>query len=153
VTEVGEFLTLVGHIDTLVGYVAAHGGGAGSDQALTIGGRLGLTSATALSNQWPATVVFASCFVGRVQHALGNEPLGVAVSCMMRGATSVIGGAIEIDSLATSIIGPATVAAIRTGMSAAKALRAAQLDYFLDHPNASVHEVFGSLCLSLVIPQ
>ena len=132
-----------------VAYMAAHGSGEGLEQAISLGGSASLGAAAALASDWPACVIFASCFVGRVGHNSGHEPLGIGIACLLRGAESVIGGVIAVGSDATAEIGPTAAIRIAQGVPAAQALRTAQLQYIETHPEASVADMLGLVCLSI----
>jgi CHAT domain/PDZ domain len=61
-----------------------------------------LSEASALRLPWPSTVILASCWVGAASVAAGREPSGFPLSCMLRGATTVIGGAAPIPDEQTA---------------------------------------------------
>jgi tetratricopeptide (TPR) repeat protein len=108
-------------------YFATHGFGQGLEQYVELGDRSRLSAASALSLTWPAWVVLASCFVGAVEHRTGAEPLGFPIGCLLGGASSVIGGVIEVGGTAADRIARITIEALDAGERPAGALRRAQL--------------------------
>ena len=107
-------------------YLAAHGTGEGLHQAVTFRGGEDLSAASALGLRWPQWVMFASCLVGRVDLMLGDEPLGLPVSCMLGGAETVIGGVIEVG-YTVGRQAAALAARLSAGADPVPALRAAQI--------------------------
>lgn len=110
-------------------YIALHGDGVGLKQHLLFhdGGRI--SAATALTLDWPSWVVFAACFVGHVPGDRGEEPLGLPISCVLGGASAVIGGIVGVGDVAAGRLAPETVRRIVEGKHPAAALREAQLGY------------------------
>ena len=81
--------------------VVAHlvgGDGAELDprQRIDFGDGSTLSAATALGFAWPSWAVFAACLVGRVEQVAGHEPLGLAISCMLRGADTIVASVVEL---------------------------------------------------------
>lgn len=117
-------------------YIAAHGDEEGLSQAVTFRHGGDLSASTALGREWPAWVVFASCLVGRIDFTLGEEPLGLPVSCVLGGADTVIGGVVEVG-YAAGVQAARTAVRLRRGEHPAAALRAEQLrllDRYADAP-------------------
>jgi hypothetical protein len=137
-------------------YVAAHGEGAGLEQHVTFGDSGILSAAAALGYPWPAWTIFASCLVGGLEYDLGEDPLGLPVSCLIGGGQSVVGGVIEVTD-ATS--GPmAASIAVRLDAPAAhpaEALRKAQLGFLWRGRTRRSPEPkrwAGYVCLSRLVP-
>jgi CHAT domain len=110
-------------------YIAVHGDGVGLEQHLQFHDGSRLSAATALTLDWPSWVVFAACFVGHVRGDRGEEPLGLPISCVLGGATAVIGGIAGVGDVAAGRLAPDIVRRIVEGSHPAAALREAQLAY------------------------
>jgi hypothetical protein len=130
-------------------YLVAHGAGTGLGQGIQFSRGGVLSAAAALRFRWPRSLVFASCFVAKIEQPAGREPFGLVVACMLGGCRTVIGGVIEVFRLATGDITAATTEAIARGVEPAAALRTAQLDY-LDRKGqiAFTNEWAGLVCIS-----
>ena len=64
-----------------------------------------LSEESALRFAWPPAVILASCSVGAASAGTGLEPSGFPLSCLLRGATTVIGGVAPIpDSETTDVL-------------------------------------------------
>ncbi|MYS24270.1 CHAT domain-containing protein [Streptomyces sp. DvalAA-14] len=50
-----------------------------------------LSATTALGLPWPRTVVLGTCWVNHLEAAFGRDPVSFPMSCLLRGATTVIG--------------------------------------------------------------
>lgn len=61
-----------------------------------------LSEESAMRLRWPPTVILASCWVGAASAGTGREPSGFPLSCLLRGATTVIGGAAPISDEQTA---------------------------------------------------
>ncbi|MBR7838740.1 CHAT domain-containing protein [Actinospica durhamensis] len=131
-------------------YLVAHGDGDGLAQGIkfTEGGTL--SAATALTHRWPRSIVFASCFVAKVEQPSGREPFGLAIACMLGGCRTMVSGVIEVERAATSIIAADVAVALNSAAPAATALRSAQLAYLesVGIELAFVNQWAGLICLS-----
>lgn len=63
-----------------------------------------LSEESALRLPWPPLVILASCWVGAGSARTGREPSGFPLSCLLRGATTVIGGTAPIPEDQTADI-------------------------------------------------
>jgi hypothetical protein len=61
-----------------------------------------LSEESAMRLRWPRTVILASCWVGAASAGTGREPSGFPLSCLLRGATTVIGGTAPISDEQTA---------------------------------------------------
>jgi tetratricopeptide (TPR) repeat protein len=128
-------------------YVAAHGDGVGLDQYIAFeDGRL--SAGTALRGPWPAWTFFASCLVGRVPVRTGREPLGLPISCVLAGSSSVLAATVEVESEPLPRFADPLVAGLAAGEHPARALARAQRAYLAENPDASVAECLGFVCLT-----
>lgn len=134
-------------------YIAAHGDATGLTQALSFDGTGVLSAAGALGVPWPSWVLFASCLVGRTEFKVGEEPLGLLISCMLGGSHSALGGVIEIRNATTGRIGSRVAIAMRSGAHPCEALRDEQLRY-LGSPSrpAPPDRWAGLVCFSRRVP-
>jgi hypothetical protein len=134
-------------------YIAAHGAGSGLGQHVVFAGSGVLSAATALSLRWPSWTVFASCLVGSLDMRLGQEPLGLPISCLLGGSRSVVGGVIEVHSAISGRLVPTVATDQYAGAHAADALRAAQLA-FLRQPArpAAPFRWAGFVCFARDLP-
>lgn len=110
-------------------YLAAHGEDVGLAQAVRFSDGSVLSAAAAIAHQWPSWVVFASCLVGRIQLRLGDEPLGMAISCLISGAQTVVGGVIDV-SYSAGVQAARVAILLDKGEHPAIALRQEQLQQF-----------------------
>jgi hypothetical protein len=135
-------------------YIAAHGDGTGLGQYLAVPGSGRLSAATALNLPWPDWTVFASCLVGQLEILLGQEPIGLPISCLIGGASSVIGGVVEIQSSLSGQLAPRVASQQRSRKHAADALRDSQLAY-LGTPvrPAAPHRWAGFACFARTLPE
>ena len=64
-----------------------------------------LSGMTALGLPWPRTVVLGTCWVNHLEVAFGSDPVSFTMSCLLRGATTVIGftGPIH-DAVASEVL-------------------------------------------------
>jgi tetratricopeptide (TPR) repeat protein len=108
-------------------YLTAHGAGAGMAQGVKFSDGGVLSAAAALRYRWPPWMVFASCFVAKLEQQAGHEPFGLVGACMLGGCRSVIGGVISVEQSATSVIATEVAIAVAGGADPAAALRHAQL--------------------------
>jgi hypothetical protein len=134
-------------------YIAAHGDGLGLGQHVSFGHNARMSAASALMMRWPTWSVFAACLVGQIQFELGQEPLGIPISCLIGGADSVIGGVIEINDAVSGKIASEVARRQHAGIHGSEALRAAQLEYLGDpaRPAPAVRWA-GFACLARSLP-
>ena len=128
-------------------YFSAHGTDEGLAQAVTFGDGGQLSAAAALGQRWPGWVVFASCLVGRIQQRLGDEPLGLPISCLIGGAETVIGGVIEIRYTAGRQAARIAVR-LADGEHPAVVLRQEQLSQFHLGEGAPLTAWAGLVCIT-----
>ncbi|MDA0182902.1 CHAT domain-containing protein [Solirubrobacter phytolaccae] len=138
-------------------YLGTHGEGTGLQQRVQFPDDRWLSAGGALSHGWPDWVVFAACVIGRIDPRLGGEPLGLPISCMLRGATTVIAAVVRITGASDDDPAPTTVrlyARVGTDLARAQppaaALRAAQLAYLRSTELPSVADGLGAVCISLL---
>jgi CHAT domain-containing protein len=130
-------------------YLSAHGDGTGLAQSITFTNGGKLSAATALRYRWPRSLVFASCFVAKVDQRTGQEPLGLVIACMLGGCRTVVGGVIEVERQATDEISTELSIAIAAGADPATALRDAQRAYIEREGGALFPAEWGGLiCIS-----
>ena len=148
-----EFLAALS--DPAVGgaYVGAHGSERGLAQHVRFSDGTTLSAASALAHRWPRWTVLASCLVGQVSQTAGSEPLGLAVSCILGGADTVIASVIEITDAGASELCPAIAFALGDGRDPAVSLREAQLAYLSRHALACVADCLGLVCISTLAPE
>jgi hypothetical protein len=113
-------------------HVAAHGGGSGLEQYLrlpeeqALGGRL--TAAHALGLHWPESTLMASCKVGRLVNVEDDELLGFVMAVLAGGGHCVVAAIDTVGDLSAGWMAGAVVKLVRSQVTLAHALRAAQLD-------------------------
>jgi CHAT domain len=138
--------------DSLAGaYLAVHGEGTGLDQRVTFAGGESLSASSALTRHWPPWIIFASCLVGRVAISLGDEPLGLPISCLLGGAHTVLGGVIEVHDQMTGRLGTHVASLLAAGEHPAEALRMAQLSC-IGAETDSPYRWAGMICFSRLSP-
>jgi hypothetical protein len=108
-------------------HVASHGSGHGLGQTLAL--RSGpLSAGRALSLRWPASVLMASCDVGRLVNAADGEPLSFVMAMLSGGSHCVVAA---IDSVPDGPTGEIAARVVKqcqeAGTSLPVALREAQL--------------------------
>jgi hypothetical protein len=91
--------------------------------------------------------VFASCLVGRIDHTLGAEPLGLPISCVLGGADTVVGGVVEVGYTAGALAARVALRLSR-GAHPAAALRAEQLRQLERGARAPLTAWAGLICIS-----
>ena len=65
-----------------------------------------LSAASALRLPWPQTVILGACWISGVAIRAGREPFGFPLACLLRGASTIIGGIAPIpDEEAARILG------------------------------------------------
>lgn len=135
-------------------YIGSHGGDRGLRQAVEFGDGSMLSAPGALSCAWPPWAVFGSCLVGRVEHAMGREPLGLAISCLLRGADAVVASTVELTDDGASVCGALGVD-LAAGDDPPEALRAAQLAHCRRRRLSTVADGLGLVCITrgLASPQ
>jgi hypothetical protein len=152
----GEFLAALDSEGCGGAYIGTHGEATGLDQRVQLGEEDWLSAADALMHPWPDWVIFAACVVGRINPRAGGEPLGLPISCMLGGSTSVLAAVVRITGAradeapaATSELFATAGKHLSDGVEPAHALRAAQLAY-LDSSGdmATVGDGLGAVCIS-----
>jgi tetratricopeptide (TPR) repeat protein len=141
-------------------YIGTHGESTGLDQRVQFGDGSWLSAAGALMHPWPNWVIFAACVVGRIDPQAGGEPLGLPISCMLGGSSSVIAAVVRITGADADELTPArtnlfvdVARNLADDAAAASALRRAQLDYLArDRDLASVGDGLGVVCISTQAP-
>ena len=133
-------------------YMASHGDELGLRQRIDFGDGSTLSAATALGFAWPSWAVFAACLVGRVEQAAGHEPLGLAISCMLRGADTVVASVVELTDDGALACGELS-AALSAGSDPAAALREAQRARLKSRTLTTVADGLGLVCISTAAPQ
>jgi len=129
-------------------YALAHGDAMGLEQRLHFGAGAVLSAAAALRYPWPDWVVFAACLVGRVNPRAGQEPLGLAISCMLGGSSTVVASVVELMRADGAGVAVEVAEALAAGTAPAAALRDAQLRYLDHHPLASLADCLGLVSIS-----
>lgn len=109
-------------------YVSAHGRGQELEQGVHFADGTRLSTADALTYEWPPLVVFGSCWVNRVVAEAGVEPVSLPVACLARGARLVVGGLFEVESTGTANVLSRWIAKVDDESSPLEALREAQLE-------------------------
>jgi hypothetical protein len=144
--ELSERLAAAGAFDGA--YFSVHGGDRphGHELVLGDGGALSADAAEAL--HWPEWVVFSSCVVGRLGTEVGHEPKGLATSCLLGGASTIVAGVAEVAALSADKIGAAVAVALMDRRQPAAALRAAQLALITGWRTASLHRWAYFVCIS-----
>jgi CHAT domain len=133
-------------------YLAAHGRDVGLRQAIEFADGSTLSAAGAIGCSWPRWTILSSCLVGRVEQVAGAEPLGLPISCMVKGADTVIASVVEIsDAGARRICGP-LAARLAAGADPAASLRAVQLVH-LGRKLSTVADGFGLVAISTEAPR
>jgi hypothetical protein len=106
-------------------HVAAHGSGIGLAQEIMLPERL--TAGHALGVRWPASVLLATCHVGKVDNIREAEPLGFPIALLASGAQCVVAGIQAISDEGTGMIASVMVGSLRPGKRLDLVLRDAQL--------------------------
>jgi hypothetical protein len=133
-------------------YLAVHGEGLGLEQQVLFADGSRLSASTALDQSWPPWVIFASCLVGRVMPAPGDEPLGLPISCLLGGASTVIGGVIDVFNGTAGSLAAEVAQRLLAGEHPARALRAAQLAKLRRRTPPAPYAWAGFACMSLIPP-
>jgi len=134
-------------------YLTAHGNGVGLTQRIEFRAGGVLSTASALAHPWPAWVLFASCFVGKVEQQTGREPFGLAVACLIGGCRGLVGGIVEVEQQATAALAVDVAAAVSAGTALPVALRQAQLRTLATYrAAATLHQWAGLLCICVDLP-
>ncbi len=63
-----------------------------------------MSAAAALRLRWPPVVILGACWISAVSIRVGREPFGFPLACLMRGATTVVGGIAPIPDRASASI-------------------------------------------------
>jgi hypothetical protein len=109
-------------------HIACHGGGFGFEQELSLPERL--TAAEALTMHWPASVLMASCHVGRLFNVADDEPLSFVMALLTGGSRCVAAAIDEVPDFFTGRLAADMVEMVRAGSTRLDvALRRAQLDW------------------------
>jgi hypothetical protein len=85
--------------------------------------------------------------VGRIDHTLGSEPLGLPISCVIGGADTVIGGVIEVGYTSGALAARVAVR-LSHGAHPAAALRTEQLRQLDRGARAPLTAWAGLTCIS-----
>lgn len=93
-----------------------------------------LSATAALRLRWPPTVILGACWISAVSIGAGREPFGFPLSCLLRGATTVVGGIAPIPDNSTSHILGNLIDIFPVGGSVIPTLRAAQCDMLKNIP-------------------
>ena len=136
-------------------YIGTHGELTGLMQRVQFPDGEWLSAAEALRHRWPDWVIFAACVVGRIDPRAGEEPLGLPISCMLGGSSTIIAAVVNITGGRSDEREPATAklfadvaTALAGGQSPALSLRAAQLRYLKSSPFPTVADGLGAICMS-----
>lgn len=129
-------------------YVLTHGNEMGLDQRIEFEGSAVLSAAAALSHPWPDWVVFAACLVGRVNPRAGQEPLGLAISCMLGGSSTIVASVVKLTQVSAPRACAELAASLARGEAPAAALRAVQLAHLERDPLVSLADCLGLVCIS-----
>jgi hypothetical protein len=113
-------------------YIAGHGGGQGLDQYFIHPDGTHLSASEALTLHWPEVVIITCCYAGGVSVVAGHDPFGLPVSCLLRGARTVIGCNRTVNDDAAGSIGASIAYYLSAGHAPFDAVRRAELDW-LDH--------------------
>jgi hypothetical protein len=133
-------------------YFSAHGRGDGLDQALVLNRDEQIPADAALTMPWPGWLIFASCIVGTMRIIAGSEPTGLATSCLLGGAASVIAGVVEVDAYVADRFCVSVANRLAQGQHPADALRDTQLAFYQDRDAAPVDRWAGYICVSTIPP-
>ncbi len=128
-------------------YMASHGDELGFRQRIEFSDGSTLSAASALGFAWPTWAVFGACLVGRLEQAAGHEPFGLAVSCMLRGADTVVASVVELTDEGALACGELS-AALAAGRDPARALRDAQRARLDDRTLTTLADGLGLVCIS-----
>jgi hypothetical protein len=85
-----------------------------------------LSAASALRLPWPETVILGACWISGVSIHAGREPFGFPLACLLRGASTIIGGIAPIPDAATASILGHVIGSLASERDAVRALRDAQ---------------------------
>ncbi|MEV4134608.1 CHAT domain-containing protein [Dactylosporangium sp. NPDC049742] len=130
-------------------FLTAHGTGTGLSQGIHFSDGGMLSAATAFRLPWPRWMVFASCFVAKVEQRAGREPLGLVVACMLGGCRSIVGGVIAVEGVAAGEIGADVAIAMSKATDPAAALRDAQRAFLREWGAAAfINHWAGLICIS-----
>ncbi|MFJ5643684.1 CHAT domain-containing protein [Streptomyces sp. NPDC093223] len=105
--------------------VSTHGVAGGLSSALQLADGTVLSAAAALNIAWPSSVFLASCWVNGMDIATGREPFAMPMACLLRGASTVIGGLVPVYSRITADIVAALVVELPYGNITSPQLRRA----------------------------
>lgn len=129
----GELFERLRHDRYLLGVLGAHGDaepGLAQGVVLDREKQVRLTAASLFELDVPILLVLGSCWSGRLVADRSQEPLGLAVVAMARGADGVVAGLHELPSLPTArVLTRAYEEIFERGRSLARALREAQRSY------------------------
>lgn len=111
----------------------AHDSLAGSfSRAVLLRDRTTMSAAAALGIRWPEIVLLGACWVSGMSVSVGLEPFGFPLACLLRGASTVIGGVAPIPDLETAQILGDIIRKLPNRVNPVRALREAQLR-IMDH--------------------
>jgi hypothetical protein len=108
-------------------HIASHGSGVGLGQTLHLPGAP-ISAARALTSSWPASVLMASCHVGRLFNIEDGEPFNFVMALLAGGSESVVACIDEVDDGKTGQIAAKIIRQVRRGSVRLEvALRNAQM--------------------------
>lgn len=123
-------------------YVSGHAIEAGA--ASTLGpGEISLDQLA--SAALPALVILNGCWSGTATSKFGQDPLSLAVGCLLGGANTVLAGTGQVGSSASARVGALTLEYLAAGTAPAAALRRAQRQVRDANPGLSPYDWAG-LC-------
>jgi tetratricopeptide (TPR) repeat protein len=124
-------------------YITGHAEAAGSTAPM---GLDEITLDRLAAQRLPRIVVLNGCWSGTAASRYGRDPLSLAVGGLLGGADTVLAGTGLIGSEACARVGAVVLRLLQTGVPAATALRAAQLEVRDENPELGPFE-WGGLCV------
>ena len=97
-----------------------------------------LSAAAALRLPWPEAVILGACWISGVSIGAGREPFGFPVACLLRGATTIIGGIAPIPDTETAHVLGHLIDCLPGGAAVEPVLREAQCVMLRSTPAADL---------------
>ncbi|MCA9628582.1 MAG: CHAT domain-containing protein [Myxococcales bacterium] len=129
--------------------LAVHGefDAGGLHQYLRLSARDTLTVGDCMDLTFARRMVAGACWIGRVDHVHGADPIGLPIACMMRGTGVFVGGLFPISDEATGHILAGVYSRLVVGEPLPAALRREQLEYFRLRPDAPLRAWAGLVAI------
>jgi len=115
----------------------------GLDHAVDLGGGVALRAGDLLEATLAGTLTLGACWIASAITGPGEEPLSLPAVALCMGARAVCGGILALPDAATGELLVDYYSRLANAEAPHRALRAAQLDYLAEHPDAAPAEWAG----------